>query len=127
MILPAHEDGHLGEVIGEVQLAFAADPGRQGRRGGRDRRPGQAESFQTPLDPAEEQARPGIGVVIGMADVAAVRRHPAGELTHQPGAVGADQLQDRRRGAHGQVQLRPLSPSGQLQMARRRRPRPSLG
>jgi len=29
-----------------------------------------------------------------MADVAAIGRHPAGELAHQSGAVRADHLQD---------------------------------
>ena len=36
-----------------------------------------------------------IGVVIGMADVAAIGRHPARELADQTGTIGADQLQDR--------------------------------
>ena len=104
MVLTAHEDGHLRDGIGKVQLALAAEPGGQGRRGGCDRRPGQAESLQPPFDPAEEQACPRIGVVIGMADVATVGRHPTREFTDQPGAIATDQLQDRRRGAHGQFQ-----------------------
>ena len=64
---------------------------------------GQAEALQLPLDAAEEQACSLIAVVVGVHDVAAIGRHPARELPHQPRLIGADHLQDGGGGRHGGV------------------------
>jgi hypothetical protein len=103
--LPAHEDGHPRQLVGEVHLPLAAEALGQGCHRRADGVAGQTEALEAPLDTAQEQARTGIGVVIGMADVAAVGRHPARQLAHQARTVRADQLQDRGGAGHGADRL----------------------
>jgi hypothetical protein len=38
--------------------------------------PGNAEPLELPFDPAEKQPRSGVGVVIGVANAAAIGCHP---------------------------------------------------
>ena len=68
------------------------------------------EPDQLPFNPAEEQTSPHIGVVIGMANVAAVGCHPARQLTHQPGPIGTDHLEDDRGLTHNEA-LKTNSPA----------------
>ena len=102
MLLAAHKDRHPRDLIGEVQLPLPPEAPGQGMGSGADRLPRQAETLQIPLQPAEEHSGASVGVVIGVADVAAVARHPAGDLAHQAGPVGADQLQDGAGRSHGE-------------------------
>lgn len=69
-----------------------------GRRG--DRWPRQPETLLLPLQAAQKQPSTRVGVVVGMADVAAVGCHPTRQLAHQPRPVRADQLQDDGRRRH---------------------------
>ena len=100
MVLAAHEDRHAWVAVGEAQRSFSSQPLGQGQRRRADRLPRQAEALHLPLQPAEKQAGAGIGVVIGMTDIAAIGCHPARKGAHQPGTVGADHLKDRRGEGH---------------------------
>ena len=60
-----------------------------------------SEPLKLPLNPTQKQTSIGIRVVIGMPDVATVRCHPSSQFAHQTGSVRTDQLQDHRRGSHG--------------------------
>ena len=94
VVLLAHEDRHRRPVIGEGHLELAIKPFGQGLGRGANRLPRQAEARQLPFDPAEEQAGALVAVVVGVDDVAAIGRHPAGQLPHQTRPVRADHLQD---------------------------------
>ena len=83
-----------------MQLCLAIEPFCQCLRSSRKSFPRNPEALQLPLDPAEKKTSPCIGVVIGMADAAAIRSHPACELTHQAGTIWTDHLQDDRGLTH---------------------------
>ena len=101
VVLLAHKDGHSGLLIREGHLLLAAQPLGQGRRRRSNSLVGQAETLKLPLNTAQKQAGTLIAVVIGMHDVAAIARHPTGELPHQAGLVLADHLKDGRSSRHG--------------------------
>ena len=63
--------------------------------------PRYAKAIQLPLNPADEQASALVTVVIGVHDIAAIGCHPTRELPHQPGLIGADHLENRSGGRHG--------------------------
>ena len=59
------------------------------------------EALELPLNPTQEQARPLVAVVVGVDDVAAVARHPTGELPHKPRLIRANHLKDGGGSRHG--------------------------
>jgi len=85
-----------GRESEKVELAFAAESARQGQRGWGDRVAGQARNPSAAIRCGlRKRPAPRLGVVIGMADVAAIGGHPTGERTDQnlagPGRSTGDQ------------------------------------
>ena len=74
--------------------------------------PGNAKSLELPFDPAEKQPRSGIGVVIGMANVAAIGCHPTRQFTDQARTIGTDHLKDDRGVTHNNALKSKFSRAG---------------
>lgn len=98
--LLAGEDRHPRHCIGKVQLSLTVQTLLQCCSCLGQGSPRQTEAIEIPLDPTEKQPCPRIGVVVGVADVAAVGCHPTCQLTDQPRTIRADHLQDHRDVTH---------------------------
>ena len=98
--LLAGEDRHPRHCIGKVQLSLTVQTLLQCCSCLGQGSPRQTEAIEIPLDPTEKQPCPRIGVVVGVADVAAVGGHPTCQLTDQPRTIRADHLQDHRDVTH---------------------------
>ena len=109
MVLLTDEDRHRRTLVGEGDRLFTAEALRQGRRRRRNRFPGETEALKLPLNATEEQTRPLVAVVVGMDDVAAVARHPTGELPHKPRLIRANHLKDGGGSRHGMAS-KPVDP-----------------
>ena len=74
--------------------------------------PRNAEPLELPFDPAEKQPRAGVGVVIGMANAAAIGCHPTRQVADQARAIGADHLEDDRGVTHNNALKSKFSRAG---------------
>ena len=83
-----------------MELRFTTKPLSQGLSCFRKHIPGYAESLELPLNSAEKQPSSRIRVVIGMANAAAVSRHPTRQFADQAWPIGADHLKDDRGVSH---------------------------
>ena len=101
MTLLARENRNLRPGIRKMQLCLTGESLRECLCSCRQSLTRNPESLQLPFDPAEKHAGAGIGVMVGMADVATIGCHPAGKLTHQSRTIRTDQLQDHGRCRHG--------------------------
>ena len=95
-----------------MELRFATKPLSQSLRGLRKHLPRNAETLELPFDAAEEQTRSGIGVVIGMANAAAIGCHPARQLADEARTIGADHLEDDRGVTHNNALKSKFSRAG---------------
>ena len=83
-----------------MELRFATKPLSQGLSRFRKHIPGNAESLELPLNPAEKQPSSRVRVVIGMTNAAAVGCHPTRQFADQARPIGADHLEDDRGVTH---------------------------
>ena len=74
--------------------------------------PGNAKSLELPFNPAEKEPRSCVGVVIGMANVAAIGCHPTRQFTDKARAVGTDHLKDDRGVTHNNALKSKFSRAG---------------
>ena len=74
--------------------------------------PGNTKSLELPFNPAEEQPRSGVGVVIGMANVSAIGCHPTRQFADQAWTIGADHLKDDRGVTHNNALKNKFSRAG---------------
>ncbi len=74
--------------------------------------PGNAELLELPFNTAEKQPRSSVGVVIGMANTAAIGCHPTRQFADQARAVGADHLKDDRGVTHNNALKSKFSRAG---------------
>jgi hypothetical protein len=79
-----------------VQLHLAVQPFSQRIGSFRQSLSWNAKTLKRPFDPTQEQASPHIGVMVGMADISAIRSHPPRQIAHKPRTIGTDHLKDDR-------------------------------
>ena len=95
-----------------MKLRLPTKPLSQGLRSLEQGIPGNAKSRELPFDPAEKQPRSGVGVVIGMANVAAIGCHPTRQFTDQARTIGTDHLKDDRGVTHNNALKSKFSRAG---------------
>ena len=88
------EDGDARQVIGEVESPSHAEPLGDRLERLTDLLAGDAEAGQLPLDALEEDALLGVGVLVGVDDVALVAVQEIGHRGHQALLVRAGEEQD---------------------------------
>lgn len=95
-----------------MELRLTTKPRSQSLSGLGQNIPENAESLELPFNPAQKQPRPGISVVIGMANAAAIGCHPTRQFTDQARAIGADHLEDDRGVTHNNALKSKFSRAG---------------
>ena len=95
-----------------MELRFPTKPLSQGLRRLGQHIPGDAEPLELPFNPAEKQPRSGVGVVIGVADTAAIGCHPTRQFADQARTIGADHLEDDRGITHNNALKSKFSRAG---------------
>ena len=79
-----------------MELRLPSEPLSQSLSSFREHIPGNTESLELPLNPAEKQPSSRVRVVIGMTNAAAVGCHPTRQFADQARPIGADHLKDDR-------------------------------
>ena len=95
-----------------MELCFPTKPLSQGLSGFGQNIPRNAESPELPFNPAQKQPRPGVSVVIGMANAAAIGCHPTRQFADQARAIRADHLEDDRGVTHNNALKSKFSRAG---------------
>ena len=83
-----------------MELRLPSKPLSQSLSSFREHIPGNTESLELPLNPAEKQPSSSVGVVIGMANAAAIGCHPTRQFADQARAIRADHLKNDRGVTH---------------------------
>ena len=84
--LAGGEDGDAGHVVAERDADVHAEVGGDRGEGRGDLVAGQREAVEVELDPLEEDAGGGVGVLVGVEDVAAVGGDEVGDGRDEPRA-----------------------------------------
>ena len=74
--LLAGKNRHTRKGVGKMELRLPTKPFSQGLSCLGKRIPRNAKALELPFNAAEKQPRSGVGVVIGMANAAAIGCHP---------------------------------------------------